>query len=561
MCIRAACAIVVMAVFVVGVPSVPPAFGANARALQQRLSAAAGLPNPPVLTIEAGNYVFSNNSCLITRANNLVIEAHNVTFTFYYGFGLEIVTSHNLTIRGLTLDSDPPNYAQGRTTRLINATSFEAMFDDQFIPPDTTIQPFSHAGGLSGAKLTFWDAQTRRVLPGVNVNFMVSSEDLGGGNWKIGLKNPVAVAKIPEGSLVTTFPRRGFTWNCLNSSKVVAEDVTIHAGGNMGFHEQFGEGGHVYRRVAIVRKPGSKGLMALNADGFHSSDVGTGPTLVDSEISFTGDDFVNIHNRMLVVCKQLDGLDDSDLDGSHNRTAAAISSSSAAASSSSTAATTSLVIIDVSGGNGPGTLTSLRTGDEITFFQLMPGHVTTANPLLGAGVVTGSATRLTDPALVKECRAASTAMQQPPYNAFLVVNTNAARIYKVDFPAGSLAPAITASQYNLANFERRSGAGAVVERNFFHDACGSGGRIIAKALNGTYTDNTAERFGGFHVYSEPEWFEGDLGIKNVYLRNNTFVDQRGEGTHIDVMKGLVNITCVGTTFVEEGETTHRASGC
>lgn len=57
-----------------------------------------------------------------------------------------------------------------------------------------------------------------------------------------------------------------------NSSGIVAEDVIIYAGGNMGFFEQDGEGGNVYRRVLVVCKPGSQGLMALNADGFHCMD-------------------------------------------------------------------------------------------------------------------------------------------------------------------------------------------------------------------------------------------------------------------------------------------------
>ena len=69
---------------------------------------------------------------------------------------------------------------------------------------------------------------------------------------------------------------------------MTAVNVTIYARGNMGFLETAGEGGNVYRGVKIIRKPGSAGLMALNADGFHSSGVGVGPALEESEISFTG---------------------------------------------------------------------------------------------------------------------------------------------------------------------------------------------------------------------------------------------------------------------------------
>ena len=136
--------------------------------------------------------------------------------------------------------------------------------------------------------------------------FLNASDDLLGGNrYRIHLRPPglPQPSSVPEGALVVVYPRRGMTVQAINSSGLLVEDVTIHAGGNMGIFERFGEGGNVYRRIAIVRKPGWSGLLALNADGFHSSDVGTGPTLEDSMISFTGDDFVNVHNKVCVcVC-------------------------------------------------------------------------------------------------------------------------------------------------------------------------------------------------------------------------------------------------------------------
>ena len=85
---------------------------------------------------------------------------------------------------------------------------------------------------------------------------------------------------------------------------------------------------------------------------------------------------------------------------------------------------------------------------------------------------------------------------------------------------------------------------------------------LLKALNLTYTDNIVERAGGLHIYSEQEWLEGALGIRNVLLTNNTVVDARvADPTHVDVLSGLVNITCRNTTFVVAGHTTARPSGC
>lgn len=78
---------------------------------------------------------------------------------------------------------------------------------------------------------------------------------------------------------------------------------------------------------------------------------------------------------------------------------------------------------------------------------------------------------------------------------------------------------VTARRYNLANFDRRSGANSLLQRNHFHDSCGSGGRVILKALNASFIGNTVERSGGVHVYSEQEWLEGDLGIRNMCVHS------------------------------------------
>ena len=198
-----------------------------------------------------------------------MVVAHGATLIFYFGFGVVISNSRNITVRGLTLDSDPSNYAQGTVVGgSARNSSLVAQFDAAFIPPDTRVQPFSHAGGLMGAKVMFWDPATRLPLRG-SLNFMAgSSKHAGGDSWLIDLKNPfvdhaTGVAP-PVGSLLTVFARRGITWQVTNSSRLLTEDLTIHAGGNMGVHENYGGGGHIYRRLSIVRKPGSKGLMALN---------------------------------------------------------------------------------------------------------------------------------------------------------------------------------------------------------------------------------------------------------------------------------------------------------
>ena len=148
-----------------GVPSVPPPTSSNASALLDAISKAAAAAEP-TFTIAPGKYVFSNIDLLISGASNLQLRAYDVTVVFYYGYGLQLHGCHNVSVHGLTLDSDPPNYAQGVLSSLsADGHSFVAKFDDRFIPPDTTKQPFSSPGGQAGAKTAFCNATTLRFVP------------------------------------------------------------------------------------------------------------------------------------------------------------------------------------------------------------------------------------------------------------------------------------------------------------------------------------------------------------------------------------------------------------
>ena len=106
-----------------------------------------------------------------------------------------------------------------------------------------------------------------------------------------------------------------------------------------------------------------------------------GPTLEDSEISFTGDDHLNILSRMLVVCKPLPSPN-----------------ASVTATPCPAGDVCALAIIDLSGGG----LGALLPGDEMEFYRLLPGKQLAANPLLGSGIVGAwPPARVTDAALLK----------------------------------------------------------------------------------------------------------------------------------------------------------------
>ena len=296
----------------IAVPSIPPPISPNALQLQTNINTAIS-QKATHFTIPPANYIFSNLSLTITNAHDLQINAQDVTFVFFYGYGLYISDSTNLTIQGLTFDSNPPNYAQGIVTSITSPTVFQATFDSSYIPPNTNLPPFDTAALF---KVSFYNPITKQMLHLTNYlqssTPTVSSSSLSSSSSSLALQyNYTLKVRHPQktglkiGNLVTVIPRKGITWHCNNCSQVNAKHITIYAGGNMGFLETGGQGKNRYTNVTITRKRNTTHLVGLNADGFHSSDVSIGPVLEDSEISYTGDDFVNIHNRMKIICKIL----------------------------------------------------------------------------------------------------------------------------------------------------------------------------------------------------------------------------------------------------------------
>ena len=117
---------------VVGRPSLPPPIGKNASLLQTEFDRICAEDKGGHLTIKAGTYVFSNTSLKITSCRNLSVQGYGAIFLFYIGLYLD-QNCKKYYVQGLTMDSDPPNYAQGRVTHVDpNTASFTSTFDEDF---------------------------------------------------------------------------------------------------------------------------------------------------------------------------------------------------------------------------------------------------------------------------------------------------------------------------------------------------------------------------------------------------------------------------------------------
>lgn len=363
------------------------------RELQARIDKAIATGQPATVSIPPGGFSFSGESLQIAGAHTLriVAAARSTTLWFDCGFGVHIANSTGVTFRGFTQDYSVPCHAQGTVVAVSNdmprsaAQWADVKFDlGHFLnPSNQTLFPrvdgsvpfdLLESSGTDLAaptkhisvKMAFWDAGTTRMIAHGNhlvnnstrigedvstfrIHFTgplkpdgtVQAGALATVHFRLGLADPTTLKPLVTGS------PGGLTYLITNSSNVSTLNHTLHGGGTEAIVEAGGEGGHTYRGVRVVRRPDAKPmrLLAANADGFHSSCVRRGPTLEDSEFSWTGDDLLNIHSRISIVLQVLSA--------------------------------TSAYIIDAEGVSAPGdsdesTLMFERAhaGDELAFFAL-----------------------------------------------------------------------------------------------------------------------------------------------------------------------------------------------
>lgn len=86
----------------------------------------------------------------------------------------------------------------------------------------------------------------------------------------------------------------GITYNLLNSSDVLSEDVTIHNAPYFVVTAFNGGGGHVFRRFHLPgNTTGTTHGYNHGRDAFHFTDLRRGVTVEDSDGGYCGDDFFN----------------------------------------------------------------------------------------------------------------------------------------------------------------------------------------------------------------------------------------------------------------------------
>ncbi len=258
------------------------------------------------------HYRFSHDrapSLLLKGIRDFTLDGNGSTIwnnPFYPRHAMLLLNCSRVTVKNLTFDNDPPGFMQGVVTAVTPENFQFTVRIDEGYPEPSQWEEKLRAGRLQ-AKLIFADRE-RRLLDNQKMDWLKSAvRGTAPREWVLTSRNnlPFEYNIVHPGLLFACAPRA--TYHLLSlweSGGCTLEEITIHAAGHMALTESRGSGGHRYRRVRVVRRPGTSRILACNADVFHSALTQKGPTLEECEFSHALDDLITVHGSFSYVYRQ-----------------------------------------------------------------------------------------------------------------------------------------------------------------------------------------------------------------------------------------------------------------
>ncbi len=421
-------------------------------------------------TVAPGDYRFGSPDLknFPLAAKDFTINAFGATFWFNGRIPVDAIAIGNstrLTIRGLTVDYDPFPFTQGEVVKIDPETkTYDIKIDPGFPLPDD----WKMGGSVKAVYFTPDGLKMRST----RLDWVKSLERIGDRLYRakcvydfmFKYKNDP-----PQLGDRTVLPDRSMrmAFKIQESEAVTLEDVTVYSCPNMVFSEGNGEGGHVYRRCNVVVRPGTKRLLASNADVFHSIKVRKGPLIENCEFSHACDDFVNIHSFFSLVLEAKSKKE--------------------------------LVVV-------PFYRDDITEGCTLSFYDRK-----TSKPLTKAKVV--KATPLNDPATTQAAMAIPEKLRTLGEKAGDFIS---GRIYPF---LVELDTEVDVGALEFFSSSERIARGSIIRNNYFHDGFARG--VIMRSEDFLIERNILERIGcsSIIVFTEQYCWEGPFSQNGVIARN------------------------------------------
>ena len=270
------------------------------------------------LKVPCGVYRFNNSAVekplTIDRADGLTID-FSESMIYSEDANAEAIllrNCKNVAIKNFMADYDPLPYIQG-TIREIDSVSktVTVEFDDGYTQPDDDWE--KNAGGVM--KFIYFSPDGKKMISSAEKYYTYyttlavqngerSLVKIGERVYKIRLSRDYIFSPntpVTVGCRVAIPWRRARTVFLFGCENVTVESAQIYAAPGYCLNEVYGNGGNVYRKISILRRPGTGRLISTNADCFHSSCMQRGPVVENCSFSYSSDDFINIRGYFNVV--------------------------------------------------------------------------------------------------------------------------------------------------------------------------------------------------------------------------------------------------------------------
>lgn len=438
------------------------------------------------IKIPAGDYRVNGGTgylgaFTINGAKDLYIDAEGVTFWSETNETvLKITNSSGCTIKGLTIDYDPIGAVQGTIISVDESDkSFDILLDDGCPIPDGK---WSDAAADGKMKAIFFDESGSKMVEGV-MDYTNSIISKGNGIYTVKLKwntrfekGIPSNQKIKEGMRFVSPWRRSSAVDMNYCSDMLFEDITVYAASGFAIGEHYGEGGNTYRRVNLVRRPNTSRLLAANADGIHSGGAAKGPLIENCELSYAGDDLLNIRGFYDIVLKKVSG---------------------------------NTLVIGI-----PESEVNFKVGSALNFYDIKNFSYKKSAEVVSFEEYSDGETEQTAANIVNILGGMGISV-----NPNLGTNVVPIKCYKVTFSEN----VEDIEQYAVADCRDYCGSGAVIRNNRLHNTITAGIRV--RSSNTVIADNIFERCGESAVVLRGEryWLEGGFS-ENVVIKNNVITE-------------------------------------
>ena len=252
------------------------------------------------LKLPQGTY--SSKTIILNRLNDFSLDGNGIKLIFTGNTrAITITNSKNIILKNLTIDYDPLPYTQGKVLS-VSGESHEVLIQLHRGYPDLFRRKHLN--------LQVYDSKSRNLKYNGGDLFdghVVSKKGKDTYLMKFG-RQPADI--LAAGDLVALDWRMSTCIYLESVDGAILENLNILASPFSGIMGRFVSGKHILRHIVIRRgKTLPEGadeprLVSTAGDAINYGYCELGPTIEDCDISFQGDDAVNIHGASLAILKQ-----------------------------------------------------------------------------------------------------------------------------------------------------------------------------------------------------------------------------------------------------------------